>query len=284
MGIRKHFEEMKDEGDLKLRDITAETEEKEWKPGFDYEEEISDEDWEKIMKSLKALFPDDYANYISCAARLKILFPDRADELGLNDEVWDEVWNKVTERMKATRDVVFKRSLFSAAYRDMKALFPDRIDEVDFNDEDLEIAKRKDYNNGIYYLYELRSYKMIFPNRFASYQIGEGVVQKAVEGIRLTKEEKRWSDFVEEAALFRIVFPDQFDKIELDKNTWKHMRDELESSRDKEWGRFIILAFNLAVLAAKKVEVTDQGLKIEKAIVKQDFKQEKKPRPIRKKF
>ena len=60
------------------------------------------------------------------------------------------------------------------------------------------------------------------------------------------------------------------------------MKKLLENFRGEVWEPFADLAMQLKILAADEVKVTDQGLEL--VMKKDSFKQEKKKRPVRRKF
>jgi len=89
MGIRKHFEQQKQEKDFKISDLSLDTQEKE-KLKFDPETEISDTDWEEMKDKLEELRKNDLLDFAILAMRMSILRPDQKSELQIDDEAWQE--------------------------------------------------------------------------------------------------------------------------------------------------------------------------------------------------
>lgn len=74
-------------------------------------------------------------------------------------------------------------------------------------------------------------------------------------------------------------------ETEITDTDWQGMLDQLEEYRKKnEWWKFANQAMCMKILAAEKVEITDQGLKLTMPGEQESFKQEKRPHPERRNF
>ncbi len=174
---------------------------------------------------------DNWWSFAYQAMSLKILFPNKASELNLNDSAWQGMTNK----LESYRDNDWWN--FTNQAMRLKILFTDRVPELDLNDQ-------------------------------------------AWKGMKGRLEEMMTSSY--QARSLKIIFPEKMSGLNLNP-VWQKTENALEKCRqNNDWQLFANLATNLKILAADKVEVTDQGLKITMPIP--DFKSEKKPRPERRQF
>jgi len=272
MGIREHFKERSDE-DVKIQDLKLEISESQG-PRFDPETEISDEQWDVMKKALESIRSGgDWHRYADMVSDVVLLFPDRIDQLNLSNEVFDGL----VETLDSTTGSQILESLLA-----LKILFPNRFDEVligdvewDKIDDSIALsASVGDQAFGSSY------FKIVFPDRVEKLDLTNEFCDRIIEAIDKMKEEKSFNSLSYFLKYIRILFPDRFEKMSLDDRTWNTMKRQAESRRTIK--TYVADLLNLKILAAEEIKITDKG--IEMIVEKSDFKQEKKPRPERKKF
>ncbi|MEW6408271.1 MAG: hypothetical protein AB1465_06320 [Patescibacteria group bacterium] len=88
MSIREYFQKYPPEA-LRLHDLTIEREEKRERLVFNPETEIFDSDWQEMKAKLQKYRQNkNWWDFSWLAMEMKILFPDRSQELELNEEDW----------------------------------------------------------------------------------------------------------------------------------------------------------------------------------------------------
>ncbi len=265
MGIRKHFEKKPDE--LKLQDLSLETEEPEVLV-FDPEEEVTKRDWEIICQDLTLNSVegclDEYAlsdsvvdhrpysppsertvrkKYLELLGLLKI-WSDRFLDFELTDEEIHEAENS---------DLIFRQDIterLKSMSKEEKQELRENIEKLSDNPRDwgIPIGEHK-----IITYYNLHYLKIYAPEVIKDTEIpiraSNFFIQEFKEALKDIRQEKR-------------------------KHISRYALGNIE--------RLFKAGFVLKILAAKKAEMTDHGLKL--TMPTPDFKQQKKPRPERKQF
>ena len=112
---------------MSLEDLVVEKEESCQRLEFDVEKEVSGERWQNMKAYYeKKCQQENWFKAAEQAMHLKILFPDRVDELELESK-WDRMKIKYEElcRMEEVWDVIMHQAMF------LKILFPDRVKELE---------------------------------------------------------------------------------------------------------------------------------------------------------
>ena len=126
MGIREHFEEMKDKKEvMKLSDLSYDVETKEL-VDLDFTDELKDVEWQEIGNKIIDQFRGswyDIALYV-CIAKRAFSDIDKLD-IDLNEEFWRGLKEDFDEAPQSDPRVL-SLQLF-------RLLFPQRIDELDLD-------------------------------------------------------------------------------------------------------------------------------------------------------
>jgi len=279
MGIKEHLAKT-EEKDLKLSDLQLRVEE-DGIQKFDLERDISSDDWEAVKKGLEEMREDVLNRHDVIGGVLmwtKILSEEKAQELVEPDDFY--IVNNNLRRMRSW--FVFARGLAA-----LRKLFPDKFDEVNFHDRDVDEMRRewtaypfRDNHIQAKYLAEV---KMALPDRFQElFELDDEFEDRLLEQVKVYRRDGKWKEFLHEAAHYRILYPDNTGKLDLDKEAWKNMRIAQENPNSSRKYVKVRDAGYLKILAADEVRFGDEG--IELVMVGKDFKQEKKQRPERKKF
>ena len=142
MGIRKHFEQQKDTEELRLSEISLDTQESE-KPGFDPETEISDTDWEGMKAKLKEFRKQSWWNFANLAMRMSILRPDQKSELQIDDQAWQGMKAALEESHKQNWQSFADLAMFMSILSAEKVQITDQGIELEMRKPDFKQEKSK---------------------------------------------------------------------------------------------------------------------------------------------
>ena len=254
---------------------------------FDPERELFEGDWDIIKERLEDCQDRgqtvDYAESLSYAS---IAFPEIFEK-----EANHKMFGILSDGCQS--DYVAARfAMLSYA----KICFPQ-----DYQDNNLnELAEKKwiEYKTGIAEHKQdgdfhnlcpsLLKAKIIFPDKFNEL----GIEEQTYEGMRqylmsnFSKDnDTSYKYYAQFLGSMRIIFPEKFSEFSPGEEDWNKMRETLENARTagENWG-FPLLAGNLKILAAEKVEITDKGLKITMPEEKESLQGETPVMPEQKQF
>jgi len=291
MGIRKHFEGMKDEKEMKLSDFGMGEEKKSKKLDFDPERDISEERInrmkEMVLQGAEEERDDKFWEYGESAAYFKILFPERFDE-----DVFREAWqDKMLEKLKKlkrsglnTVDGLYNFIVYAGRFG---LLFPDKIDDLNIDDEMFD--KRMERER--FFITAQRLFDLVIDNLFRLAVLFPGRIKecRAVVESNWDKIEKKLAEELDEGELVECVANLKiltFRRIEVSKKEWENEKKILIDGFGEGDSESLVVfgraAVNLAMLAAEEVKLTDDGLEL--VMEKEDFRTERKKRPVRKNF
>ena len=287
MGIRKHFEQQKEQEDLKLSEIGFEVTESK-QPHFDPERDITESDWQSLLEILERYTMYTSADvgyeFAKLASAMKVI--DSQKEIIIDREAWERLMKKVPVTI-------------SALAVNMKILDPERFNKSDLQDpsfqkdmQELE-GQRTPHTSWRLFAVKAVNIMILWPEKASELNIGQVEWQGMHAKLEEYRQKKEWKKFAIQAKNMKILDPKEFEGVRISKLDWEEMLNQLNQFRrdgfrrdsigTDGWHHFAELASALTILAAGKVEVTDNGLEIsmQKA---EDFKQQKKPRPERRAF
>lgn len=258
---------------INIHDLTVEEPEKETESSsavFDPERDISNEDWQKwrdefVGSMRKAEHIGDKTNCLDSAVPLKILFPERSEELEIGEDTWrmlSEIYDTET-RVEHTSDSLFK----------MKILFPEKFKDIKFNSPFDKIKwdsmagelnrKREDVLKESYltnpFTELAMKLKIIFPEKTNELGLDDDVAEKLKECIKGERDRNSWYNFLINASNFKILYPEKANEINLDADFWEKAKHALHT--DCQGMNPSFFAACLKILVADRVEITDEGLK-----------------------
>jgi len=286
MGIRKHFEQQKeDDKDLKMSDMSLDTEKSD-KTVFDPEKELTEQEWDIILKFIEE--NQDSPSFVcNLAAKLKLLSEKRLGQLQIDMSEMEEKFHKHFDNIRKS-GAGFDLAIQAANY---KTLFPEKFAELDITDEEWEVIKDftgARHMNPFSYANHAAKAAISFPQRLPKLSYNASMKQESSDIVKKL-ENKGEKNQVSLAANMKIFFGN----MEFTGNMWQNARRLFENMKRKvkssnnfvdrqRISSFIDLMVKLKILAAKEVKVTDQGLVL--VMSQQDFKQHKQKRPERKTF
>jgi len=266
---------------LDIGRLTIENPKSEKELPFDAREEITQEDWDKMIEALDTHRQGkNWLGFIYLARAMLFVFPERRDELNLDEQVWKGMkqeleYNKIQHYFRFVSHAV-----------DMWQLFPNRQSELDLTDQDFEKMKQtfeefynteNAKNSCAFYLIFM---KTLFPNQ----SLDLGLTDQAWKEIDDCLERYRSNDqirFCELAVKMKLLQRD----VKLDDQDWGALRQMLEKNRtENSWGNFAYHSMEMQILAADEAMITPQG-ELEIVMRKpKDFNQPKPPMPVVRKF
>lgn len=232
---------------------------------FDPKKDISDVEW-FVMKKMLAAERGEISPFISFADRFLKLFPERREELGIDDS---EIYSKIVREVEAsaTRNI----NDFLELATDFKNLYPNAA----LNEPTDETWERmKGLQKDTFDLYNYVQMKIIDPKRFDKPEFDDEllqVVKRRLKYLATTSDFADRVDYASMAAEMKILFPAmKSSELYLDKGQWEFINEELR--RRKEYMRLhldmnsidaLAQYYHFAhILAAERVEVNEHGLHI----------------------
>ena len=176
----------------------------------------------------------------------------------------------------------------------MKVGHIERVNEFSFTREEWEKEirrlkykmKKKDWVSALLDVFEIKLYRPKDAELKECLKTGaDALIAGIVEHVQGWREMTGWMGVARLTRMLKILFPDRVKDFKPDKIAWQGMRKTLESLRHQsEWAEFAELAAAMTILAAEKVEVTEKGLEITMPKPKEDFREAREPRPVRRSF
>lgn len=280
MGIRESLEKV-DEQNLNLKDLNLEQEENQ-ESDFDVEKEA-----EKQFENIKLDLDNyrnvhDWENFLMLAYQIKIIYPDKIQELNLNQEALEEVL-KVLETT-LNRDYLLQRCA------EVKILFPDYdglyLEEIwEQFQENLRETKKADLNQesltGIEALINrIYNGKILFSNRFSGLDFDFNRKERQTIARKL-RQESKLQYFLQSVSKLKVIFPDlDLQNIGINEKFWEKVKKEFDSKKNHgEHHNCAVILSCCKIILAEEVKITDQGLEL--VMPEKKFKPEKLQRPER---
>lgn len=307
MGIREYFEKQSKEKDLKLQDLELEIEGRKKKElKFDVEKELTGEDWRRMEEELRLVENelefnvDSIGRYLELAMNMKILFPERFEEIQLD---WQMIKGKVGEHLndfkRRGEEDYWGELPYFMVY--LKVLFPDKVAELEFDKkwDGLKQNLEKNRNSEKWYMFGVHAMqlKILYPNKNKTkeLELDSSVWEKIKEEMDSNRSDKNWRAFIQMVEVLKILFSEKFKEIGLTDNDWLEMKKEVRrdpiiflfprgTGQDRPaW--IAETAASLKIAAADEVVIEDDKFEVVMdAGDEKGFKQMKKERPVRKNF
>lgn len=256
---------------INIHDLTIEESESTASLPFNPEADIGKSDFEKIKKSFNEyLSADVNVHYLhddqpllEVASGLKILLPEKMQEFDL-EKVWDRIKYSCQDNQSAP---FFLKQVLTAA----KILFPERIGELTWTNKDWQEiirllgryksdALESNGSRGVIDFISIAADLRIFLPEKADELRNEDIAKMAEEKFK----ERSYKNYnligAEYISKFKILFPERMENLGLGKEFWKKMKSDLH---EESYGRWVAKrGAALKIIAAEKVEITDNGLEL----------------------
>ena len=253
---------------------------------FFVEDEIDEEGWDGISEKYKGWVED--SRFVSSHPIAAAIFvaPDRVPDLDLS--------NKCTEIIASIDEFLEKEQTHEGQQYDalralqrsyeLKIIAPEKVTELNLADKWERSYKAYHYHrsNGYwpqaikaaFHLYAL------YPDRKSELELDRFWVhfRDSYEHC-IELEEKR--DGINLAVCLKVLYPEKVAELKLE-DRWPEIKSVFDDDRDdKDWPRVIMQAMLLKILAAKKVNISEGGIKVIMP-TKEGYRSEIPPRPKRK--
>jgi len=261
---------------INIHELTIEEPEQQSELPFDSEKEITPEDWDRINEFIKEhVENDDWQNSLSRAVSCKIIDPGH--ETGLKELAEKEFSKAKRPNMDALSWWVdFKNSFYKGrgdiglCAEIIDHAMELRLDITNMLDDRLlskmeEDLNRQRANNYLGYMpvYASLARKVSLFCRFLgkSFVLPDEDWKKFDEYLQRYKEGEAWGQYASVAESVKLM--DSKRDLHLDEVAWRGMKHHFnEKKNSDEIGQAFDVAEAMTILAAEKVEVTDQGLKL----------------------
>lgn len=267
---------------INIHELTVEEPEKQTDLPFDPERDVTEEDWQVMRNELKkAEQENNWSKYASIAMAIKILNPEI--EIDLNERIRQGILKELNFCKKNHNWEPFYESAVALKTLGLK----DDLNRILGEDvwqgisNDLERVK----NGGVLDFSHAVSFARILDPDNSHLHIDMGVDdwKKMNEDLEKFRNSGEWFNFSAKASNMRILDPEI--KINIGEKDWEGIKNLLNQSRgEEEHYLFYSLVIYVKVIAAEKVEVTDQGLIITMPKKKEALKPETPSIPETKQF
>ena len=265
---------------------------------WDFATKVTNTDWRRLLEELEAVrgFTDDFKwrSFATLAHPMKVLFPERVDELKLNDTAFGGIIDHVNflaEQDKWTEfgEVAFK--LISLNANKTRDYLPKEAWER------LTFALKRTRNTDTFSFGLLAANVAgIYPDRKDGLDLNDQAWEKISQEITSIGDNNGlgYSRF---AAAARLTFPDRYLELGLDNQRWEQLGKqfdftgkvmELEARGGPNIYRsghfnYANFAMNLKILSAEKAVLNNQGIELVMPSGQQ-FKQPALPIPTQRRF
>ena len=274
---------------INIKDLTTEEPSKKEGLPFDPEKEITEKDWNVIRRNLGLMFRGrkeshtsfDWPLFFSHIAAAKLLFPEKVNELGIDEHALEEM----KQDLEGHPGTIASFLVMDA---NIKIFFPGGkgIETEDFfSDAKKTLQRYRSQENWPYFAYYAMYTAILFPNKISELNIDETAWQGMIDSLGHFRN-MEWVDlFARLASEMRLLCPERTSELGLDAAMWQKIKElfDLYRSEDK-WIGILDLAKSSKLLAAEEIKITDQGLEIIMQREKPEFKEETPPIPQTRKF
>ncbi|MDO8618686.1 MAG: hypothetical protein Q7R49_01935 [Candidatus Daviesbacteria bacterium] len=273
-------------GQINIGNLNIEEPKREIIP-FDPRIEITDTDWDWIEGDLRRFVSiRDFTKFLSVGSVMRVLNPERAKRLDVIDKLWPVVQDNFGLPQQQILNMQTE-AYISYAGR-LKMLYPEKFEES---------SKYKDYLDAT--SYRIRAY--LGANRLLSFDYKNRTLAAFIkiafpEEVNFTAEPiltqlKKFEDYPHGedllyafAGYLRILAPEDY-KMNFKHDIWKGLKPFLIGFRERQDSDvFLDVAFQMALLAATKVKVSENGLELIFPEFKKPFSEEIPALPEMRKF
>jgi len=117
---------------------------------------------------------------------------------------------------------------------------------------------------------------IVFPNE-EKFFLSDEAFEALKRAYDVFYDNNDWLECANIAVTFKMMAPDKFSELRIDKKFWQGIRKEV--GHEIAWTSPLV---EMKIISAARVEVTDNGIEI--VMSERDFAQKKASRPVRKKF
>jgi hypothetical protein len=241
--------------------------------------DITPNQWKQIIEHVNTFDISSENSFIfaNWARGIKVIAPEKLKEIDSLDQIIDSA----VERKKELKERAENASIdwdHYAYYLDiLKHLDKSKIEEHELEFDNLELIKEDliieystysssnqsflSFGKGVEIL-DPGSMDKLFSNGDIDRNELADVFKKWVAKERV-RGYYSWEELSFFLACFRIIDAKNFQEIEIASNDWSRMRKEFsEDIKNNRFPKALSLAYNMSIIAADKVEITEDGLQL----------------------
>ena len=287
------LESLQPDARLDVRSAAIETVKKKPETFFDVDRDVDDEEIEHLkLKMQEYKNGENWRFFLPMAANFVILFPDKREEIGIDDDLWEVLKDeaKLPQGLDSIDDIsrIFEseaekeqnwedihKYLNRALY--LKILFPEKFHEFDFRGElikgllEMDLENKNNQDKDIQEYIELFRAKILEPDWFESKKGEYKLWPRVKKGLDVSSnQDKEWPQFyLKDLALAKLGFQKEFPELEIDDEVKKLF---VKTVKDLYGGKlkvkfheeeYLEHIMYLQVLAAKKIHFTPKGIVME---------------------
>jgi hypothetical protein len=255
--------------EINIADLTVEQKEK---PAvvFDAKRDITPAHWAKMKALLdKDRSEDQYGWMSGKLQEMKLLFPEKVGELGLDEDVWFGIKRHLdTDINSASRSNSVRWDVIAQWLCSLKILFPERYKSLHI-DQDIwhGIIKRTQElrNLSLEMGFNSNFSKMVIdlsildPKETRGFSVNETLHKSLLTEAKKKRDEKQWLEFMQICVALKIIWPQEYNEL-LNADTWKNLRAHIVKKGDFKLWTSMGDYECIKILAADKVEFTDKGI------------------------
>ena len=254
---------------------------------FDAERDIGPEIIQRIKRDLRHTREGRrWDSFVAIAKCLKLLFPQRQADLGLDEQAYQGVRGRLEQYI---RDKHWGNFLTYAV--DAKLLFPHHQNELGLTEvfwKEMQKTmegrrERKEWGGLVFYA---KYCKILFPQHQAEIELDDEAWLDTYKDVEDYRAKGHWNSFCEYAVRLKLSFPQRQAELKLDDVDWQGMNKELARQlhecivNGEEAYPFFAHALNMQILSAEEAYINEKGeIVINMRKSKVDLRQEKTPMP-----
>jgi hypothetical protein len=236
-------------------------------PAFDPEKEISADNFETLKRYLKSSKKKSLNTFFAEYAEAKILFPGKLEQAeyidGADFEWFKEILNGKSFNWFFLADQLAQfKIIFPDSFEHFAEKYWEKLKDMLENFDD-HIRNDKDFDSYSHYVMNL---KICFPDKFKELVLPEGLFNSD----NIFEERQlghmgmpiKWRATLHKLKKRKIIDPEKFNDEKLTDAMWKEAKMEWKGCLPFDPGNYIHFAYSMKVLAAKAIEISDQGVDI----------------------
>lgn len=222
---------------------------------FNPETDLTEEDWDGMLEALKSVRRIRPGLFARHAKHMAVLFPERKQELGL-----DDAWIGCETKLYNARSDG-KWWEFAELAANLAILFPKRRQELGLDDDAWDGMKQElenKYDGDVQFALDMA---ILFPERKQELRLDDDGWNEMKQELESSNKDNSWMfSYYSTAVAASILHPERKQELGLDSAVWTRMVNFFERSRTEEnWFRVAEYAMYMYILGADRVDIMSDG-------------------------
>ena len=250
-----------------IKRMSVESEQQDSSVFFDVKKDIGPnaiEDFEGVISRMRN---KSLEGFLETAYEYLTLYPERRDKIESEEDLWESVKKEMeglllVEEPKNHSKNKLLQFVINAGR--IKTIWPDKFPEIKLMAGDLLNNFRIDLNTVVGYPEIIEFFYDKIEEMKKNGKLKWEDAFKKLKGLEVKEGDinQSWIVFNERAAVYRLMFPDEFSFNKIQRN-WKKILKALQEIYENNTTRvFLRDVFNVQILLAEKVEITDKGIEL----------------------